>query len=212
MMKLHKHFIDFAKEEQWLSRMAQNGYAFNGVNSFNRYFFNKIEPNYYNYKIDYRMFRNADDYKDYCTLFDDCGWKHISGSKSSGKQYFVQIDPNASTDIFSDSASKASRYRRLSKYWLSLSSVSSIYFITFLQLNKIDVNNFINIKSLYLTPGLWERSGFWFWFGLLFETPFVILRNFMWLIFLIVLMIFLYYTCKSYYLYYKYLKETEVKK
>ena len=59
-------------------------------------------------KIDFRKFRRTDDFIDYCTMFEDSGWKHLAGTKSSGIQYFKRIDDAAGDDIFSDNNSKAS--------------------------------------------------------------------------------------------------------
>lgn len=85
MYKL-KFFIDFEKEEQWLEQMANEGYHLQ--NKFFGYHFRKGEPEKATIKIDFRMFKKKEDFIDYCTMFEDGGWKHLAGTKSSGVQYF----------------------------------------------------------------------------------------------------------------------------
>ena len=46
-------------------------------------------------------------------MFEDSGWKHIVGNKSSISQYFKKGRTNNEDDIFSDSNSKAGKYKRL---------------------------------------------------------------------------------------------------
>lgn len=53
-------------------------------------------------------------------LCEDSGWKHITCSKSSGNQYFKKISHNSDNDIFSDSISKASRYKIKSNICLTM--------------------------------------------------------------------------------------------
>ena len=53
----------------------------------------------------------------------------------------------------------------------------------------------------YYTPGLWERTGVGFWFGFLFETPFIFLRSSWWL--LLVMLLFGYSSIKARVLYNK---------
>lgn len=118
-MYVLKCFLDFTKEEKWLNEMASKGYKL--TNKSLRYKFKNIAPKDVIYRIDYRNFKSQKDFIDYCTLFEDSGWKHICGSKSSGNQYFEKISPNSQEDIFSDNLSKASRYKRASNIWLSSS-------------------------------------------------------------------------------------------
>jgi len=53
--------------------------------------------------------------------------------------------------------------------------------------------NIVDVRTWYLTPGLWQMQGEWFWKALLFETPFVLLRILPIYIFLIV---GIYYLCR----------------
>jgi len=50
-------------------------------------------------------------------MFEDFGWDFISGGKNSNIQYFKKIDGNIDDDIFSDTTSKAMKYKRLSEFW-----------------------------------------------------------------------------------------------
>jgi len=150
--------------------------------SFN-YEFRKVEPSNTIIKIDYRTFKNNRDFEDYLALFKDSGWEHISGSKYSGNQYFKTVNESGEADIFSDIPSKAARYKRLSNMWLTTAISYLPILIVLIMTKTIDVNVFFNPKSLYYTPGLWERTGISFWKAFLFETPFAVMRGFSWLFF-----------------------------
>jgi hypothetical protein len=198
-MYVFKCFLDFTKEEKWLNEMARKGYELTS-NSFG-YNFKKITPEEASYRVDYRKFKSQKDFIDYCTLFEDSGWKHISGSKSSGNQYFKKISPNSDEDIFSDNLSKASRYKRASNIWLSSSITYSSLLFIFVMTGAVRLEAFINPKSLYYTPGLWDKSGVDFWKSFLFETPFALSRGFIWLIFPVCISFYLYFIYKSNHLY-----------
>lgn len=51
------------------------------------YKFGSMEPEDVTVRIDYRIFKSKEDFVDYCTLFEDSGWKHLAGNKNSGVQY-----------------------------------------------------------------------------------------------------------------------------
>ncbi|MFD3136104.1 DUF2812 domain-containing protein, partial [Streptococcus agalactiae] len=52
-----------------------------------------------------KKYISKDDYANYITLFEDSGWKHISGSRWGGLHYFQKIKPETSSEIFSDQES-----------------------------------------------------------------------------------------------------------
>jgi len=183
-----KFFTSFEKEEQWLQDMARQGYAFTGK-SFG-YVFQLAQPENTVIKMDYRKFRKQADFEDYRALFEDSGWRHLSGTKSSGYQYFKKAAENGDEDIFSDVDSKAARYKRLSDMWISLASAFIPIFAVLISTGSINSAALFNPKLLYYTPGLWEQSGAAFWRSFLFETPFAVGRGFIWL--LIPAMIILY--------------------
>ena len=154
--------------------MAKKGYKLESVGFGYKFTFAKVENN--TIRIDDRVFKNKGDFIDYCTLFEDSGWKHIVGSRYSGAQYFEKVDENSEDDIFSDSTSKAGKYKRVANRWIALVVCYLTLTLSFISNGQINVKSILNPKLLYYTPGLWERTGVPFWGGLLFETPFVILR------------------------------------
>ncbi|MFD2445005.1 DUF2812 domain-containing protein [Bacillus sp. CGMCC 1.16607] len=179
-MRKFKYFIDFDKEEKWLKKMAKQGYQLK-EKSFG-YKFSLSEPADTTIKIDYRKFKNQADFIDYCTLFEDSGWKHIVGKKNSGTQYFKKIDEEKEEDIFSDSISKAGKYKRLSKMFMETAVSFFPLFVVLLITDTIDIGAIFNPKQLYLTPGLWEMSELSFWKAFIFETPFALMRGISWLL------------------------------
>ena len=183
-----KCFIDHDKEEKWLNDMAKKGYEL--VDVFFTYKFRKAKPEDATIKIDFRKFKNKEDFIDYCTLFEDSGWKHLVGSKNSGAQYFKKVSEDSQEDIFSDTMSKAGKYKKLSNMWASLAIAYLPFLAVLISMRYINVNAMMNPKLLYLTPGLWEMNGLTFWRHFLFETPFAISRGFIWLLIPFVIIIY----------------------
>ncbi|CCO09627.2 DUF2812 domain-containing protein [Carnobacterium maltaromaticum] len=177
-MKKFKLFIDMKKEEQYLKEMAEKGWGLVKYSAYNRYTFEKIHPESLSYRIDYQMFKKKGDYIDYLTLFEDSGWKHISGSQSSGFHFFLpENDNNQDLDIFSDSQSSRARYKRLynqATLWVALMIV---YFILLQP-------SFENISSWYLAPTIWEYSGLQLVGMIVMQTFFVLIQLLPMLIFM----------------------------
>lgn len=194
-MHKFKFFIDFEKEEQWLEQMAYSGYHLQ--NAFFGYQFQREEPETATIKIDFRKFKSKEDFVDYRTLFDDSGWKHIAGTKSSGIQYFKKIDATAGKDIFSDNHSKATRYKRYSNMFLELAISYLPLLVVFYLTDIINFNAFVNPKELYLTPGLWDKTGSSFWSSFLFETPFALMRGLGWSFIPLAIIFYLFFSYKS---------------
>jgi len=194
-MKMFKFFINFDKEEQWLNEMAKKGYKF--TNKSFGYEFQPAEPENAVIKIDYRTFNKKADFEDYRALFEDSGWKHIAGTKSSGAQYFIKIDENGNDDIFSDADSKARRYKRISQMWISLATSFIPIFVVLITTGSIDAKALLNPKLLYYTPGLWESTGADFWRAFLFETPFVLFRSFFWAFIPIMIVLYFIFAYKA---------------
>jgi hypothetical protein len=170
-MRKLKVFWDFEKEEQYLDEMAAQGHILKNYSSLGVYHFIDGQPQQLNYKIDYRTFSTRAEFENYVALFEDAGWRHVCGTKWNGSQYFLPASEQAGTDIFSDRASAAERYKSL--YEMCITSIA--IFVCYL------VTSFLNLHGHlaqlgFLTPGLWERSGAAFWEGFFFELPFVILR------------------------------------
>ncbi|MBT2578243.1 DUF2812 domain-containing protein [Bacillus sp. ISL-8] len=170
-----KFFLDFEKEEKWLEEMAWKGYQLKS-NTFG-YRFRIAEPEDATIKIDHRIFNRRKDFINYCTLFEDSGWKHIAGNWWSGTQYFKKVDEESEDDIFSDQMSRAGKYKRLSKTFLELAICYLPLLILIMFNNTIDLGAILNPKDLYYTPGLWGMHGAAFLGSFLFETPFALMRG-----------------------------------
>lgn len=179
-MKKFRFYVNLTKEEKWLNELASIGWELDRKRTI--YGFRKTSPNNTIIKIDYRNFKTKDDFQNYVTFFKDCGWQHIAGTKTSGKQYFKKIDERADDDIFSDVFSNAARYKKLSNMWLTLAVSYIPLFISLVLTKAIDIAAVLNPKLLYYTPGLLQRTGTSFWRAFLFETPFAMMRGFFWLI------------------------------
>ncbi|MER2089634.1 MAG: DUF2812 domain-containing protein, partial [Sporosarcina sp.] len=161
-MHKFKFFIDFEKEEQWLEQMANNGYHLQ--NTLFGYQFKREKSETATIKIDFRKFRRKEDFIDYCTMFEDSGWKHLAGSKISGMQYFKKTGDTDGDDIFSDNNSKAATYKRYANMSFELAMSFLPLLVVFYLADIIDFKAFINPKELYFTPGLWDKTGTSFWF------------------------------------------------
>lgn len=195
MMYKIKFFLDFQKEEKWLESMANKGYHFQ--RTFMGYHFQRGNSKMETIKIDFRKFRKREDFIDYCTLFEDSGWKHLAGSKSSGMQYFKKVEDSAGDDIFSDPNSKAARYKRYAKMCNELALSFIPFLLIFFLSDTISIKGFINPKDLYFTPGLWDKEGVSFWFSFLFETPFALMRGYAWSFIPITIILYLFFGYKS---------------
>ncbi|MFY9115338.1 MAG: DUF2812 domain-containing protein [Dethiobacteria bacterium] len=197
MINRQKLFHDFDKEERWLASMAGQGYEFVSKNCLGVYRFRNSKPKDTVIRIDYRNFKHEADFADYKVLFEDSGWKHIAGSKNSGAQYFKRLSNSADDDIFSDQASKAGRYRRLSHMYFSLAAVFLPLLAGLLASGAINIQAFLNPKLLYQTPGLWEKTAADFWRAFLFETPFAVLRGLAFLAFPAMVAFSLFYAIRA---------------
>ncbi|MCM3629338.1 DUF2812 domain-containing protein [Paenibacillus glycanilyticus] len=195
-MKKIKFFTNFNEEENWLNDMARQGYQFTKKTSFS-YEFESQKPENAIIKMDYRTFKKREDFEDYCALFEDSGWEHIAGTKSSGYQYFKKADKQGSIEIFSDVDSKAGRYKRLSDMWVLLACSFIPILAALISTDTIDPGVMLDPKSLYFTPELWDLNGAAFWRAFLFETPFALFRGFFWIILPVMIMIYLYFAVKA---------------
>lgn len=187
-----KFFVDIEKEENWLRSMSSEGWSFSRRGMFG-YWFYRANQEEQIYRIDYRSFSKREDYEDYIYLFDDAGWDHIDGSRFSGYHYFASKQGNPDNDIFSDDAARNARYARLAKTWSCFLITYLALFIISIVNGSVDPQALLDPKSLYFTPGLWSREGLSFFASFLFETPFVIMRNAMWLFFPIMIALIIYY-------------------
>jgi len=199
-MKKFKIFINFEKEEKWLEQMASQGWLLKKQSFF--YTFIPVAPGEANIKIDYRYFSKNEDFQEYLSLFEDSGWQHIAGTKMSGNQYFKRACENSNEDIFSDSTSRAGRYKRVANMMLTvIILLLPFIIISIFQGTLFNINVLINPKTLYYTPGLWERSGPEFWSAFMFETPFALMRGFSGVILSMLILAYLFLTVRSWIIY-----------
>ncbi len=195
-MKKYKFFTNFDEEENWLNDMARKGCRFTRKSSFG-YEFEAEKPESATIKMDYRTFKKREDFEDYCALFEDSGWEHIAGTKSSGYQYFKKVGSQGNDEIFSDVDSKAGRYKRLSDMWATLAISFIPILAALIATDTIDPGILLDPKSLYFTPGLWDLNGAAFRRAFLFETPFALLRGFSWIAFPALIMLYLYFAYRA---------------
>ncbi|WDM23225.1 DUF2812 domain-containing protein [Paenibacillus polymyxa] len=195
-MKKYKFFTNFDEEENWLNDMARQGYRFTKKTSFG-YKFEPDKPANVTIKIDHRTFKKRADFEDYSALFEDSGWEHIDGTKSSGYQYFKKVDNQGNEEIFSDVDSNASRYKRLSDMWATLAISFLPILAALISTDAIDPGILLDPKLLYFTPGLWDLNGSDFWGAFFFETPFALFRGFTWIILPALITLYLYFAFKA---------------
>lgn len=174
-------FSNLEKEEEWLNKLSAEGWAFDSKNLC-IYKFKKTECVDAVYKIDCRVFSNKSDYLEYLSLFADAGWRHISGSRFSGYQYFDSTLNNGNCEIFSDAETKAARYHRLSRLSAFSFLLAALLLVATIFNARIDLPAMLRPSSFYYTPGLWSREGISFWIGFLVETPFALMRGYGWLL------------------------------
>lgn len=200
-MFVFKLFLDYSKEEKWLNEMAKKGCQLDKVTV--GYHFHQAEPEDSRIRIDFRYFRNRAEYVDYCTLFEDSGWKHIAGTRQSGLQYFKRMSAASNEDIFSDNESRAQRYIRSSRLWIYFAVFVFVCMVSLISTGGVDFKALVNPRLFYLTPGLWERTGEEFWRAFWFETPFAAFRAFLLFFYPVSILVYLMAAVKARRLYQK---------
>lgn len=195
-MRKFKFFTNFDAEEKWLNDMARQGLRLTRKTMLG-YEFEPGKPDQATIKIDYRPFKKREDFEDYRALFEDSGWEHIAGTKSSGYQYFRKANRQGSEEIFSDVDSKAGRYKRLSDMWATLAMTFVPILAALISTGAIDAGVLLDPQSLYYTPGLWELQGADFWRAFLFETPFALFRGLTWLVLPVMTVLYLYFAFQA---------------
>jgi Protein of unknown function (DUF2812) len=117
--KVSKKFNDFAKEEQWLQNMLDDGWILKSYDSEDmddcQYIFEPIQHNRQKngtYKIDYRIFYKKDTFQEYNSIFEDAGWAPLAKNKEYFKHIFYTDAPHANRSIFSDTESYKEREKR----------------------------------------------------------------------------------------------------
>lgn len=198
----HKLFFNPKKEEEWLEKLRMQRYQLINVRTWTcRYEFRKVnnQDDLPVVKIDYRNFKKRDEFENYIAMFEDSGWKHIAGTKSSVVQYFERSNSAAGDDIFSDAESKAGFYKRISNLWFEMFAVYCPLAIIFQTQGLFNFRSIFHLKELYYTPGLWEMDGAEFWSSFLFETPFALMRGLSTWLFLLIILMYAWFGIKSLY-------------
>lgn len=175
MVKTKLFTGNIEKTEKWINQYVEQGFRLEKVDEIWKSFrFVKLPEGERGgqVKIDWRIFQKEEDFRDYIALFEDCGWKHIGGTKASGMQYFERRDEMAGEHIFSDTVSKAERYKRVANMWLSFVIAYLPVLVVFYCMGFLKLPQLSNWKDFYYTPGLWEKTGVRFLGSFLFETPF----------------------------------------
>lgn len=170
-MRKFKIFLDFEKEEQYLNDMVKKGYHLKKYSAFGFYYFTYGEKQDLKYHIDYRTFKNKKDFEDYKAMFEDFGWEHVYGTRTSANQYFLPKNNGVDDNIFSSKESAAARYKKLYEMCIMSMCWAALYFFIVLICNEFKLSNLG-----FLTPGLWEKTGDELIRAVLFELPFVVLR------------------------------------
>ena len=174
-MRKLRLFLDFNREEEWLNREAGEGHLLSRVDT-PVYWFREVDPGTAVVRIDYQPSMSESDYNDYVSLFADSGWQLLSGprkqrsSHKAGPEYFVSFDKDSSADIFSDTSSRAERYKRSATRLYTLGGLLLILSVAILSAG----GDLFSPQEWYRTPGLWDLSGLDFLGRFLFETLFVV--------------------------------------
>lgn len=171
MMKKFRMFIDTRKEEKWLNEMVQNGWICKKVNTVGMYYFEKTGISNQVIRLDSQSFKSTESYQQYIQLYEDYSWQHIGGSRWSSSQYWAK-STDGLDELFSDTASEKAYLQRLMSYYSSFTL--SLLFFTFILFKN--TTQYVNLKSAYFTPGLWDKEGINFLTAFLFETPFAFSR------------------------------------
>ena len=106
------------QEENWLSRMAAEGYHLDKPVFPCVYRFEIGQPADITYRLDYPVLKNRDR-QSYLQLFEDAGWEHAGDM--NGWVYFRRTAvQGVEAQIFTDAESKIQKYQRLVTYLATL--------------------------------------------------------------------------------------------
>lgn len=167
-MKKFRLFMDIQKEENWLNKMAKQGWLCRHVSSIGIYHFEQTAATDQVIRIDYQTFKTKEAKNRYIELYEEYGWKHLGGT---GTQYWLK-PADGMDELFSDNTSQKAYLRRLLEYY---GTSTLIFFVLTIALFN-NFSQYRNLKDAYFTPGLWDKEGLNFLFAFLFETPFAVLR------------------------------------
>ena len=173
-MKKFKIFFDIEKEEKWLNAMLQKGWLCTHANTFGFYYtFQKTADIDQVIRIDHQNGLKKEARQNYLQLHEDFGWRTIKTNVSTSTYYWVKRK-DGRDDLFSDDYSQIAKYKRFMKSSATWAVIFFVYSMFFNTSDNFPV--FFDLKSAYLTPGLWDKEGNSFLFAFLFETPFALMR------------------------------------
>ncbi len=163
----HKLFTSLQEEEHWINSIQSEGYQLVKVTPWTAtYHFEKCSRTPHPVRLDFHEHIAKGEYSNYLSLFEDCGWQPIQGSRRCGIHYFQQTIETSSTEIFLIPNRKSILFT-LPKLCLLLFRIISDFIFIHYQVGLQNGYTLWNPKSWYLTPGLWERTGTSF--GLVFS-------------------------------------------
>jgi hypothetical protein len=143
------------KKEAWLSEMAGQGWHLRSTR-IHFFTFEKGAPAEVVYKLDYHRLRSSER-EEYVGLFRSSGWEHVC--ECSGWQYFrTPAVAGASPDIFSDTESKAAKYRRLLGGLMILIPIMSITVNNLLRNTRTNAPYYLTMAALTVMVLLWSYS------------------------------------------------------
>ena len=105
--------FEYDKEEQYLRQMHNNGWRFTGVTGIGTYHFEQCEPEDVIYRLDYKNFKQTEEYMQ---LTKDFGWECFT--KCVGWLYFrkpVQADEEEAEELFSDNISRVEMAQQVAR-------------------------------------------------------------------------------------------------
>jgi hypothetical protein len=115
------------QEEAWLTRMAAEGWHLRRV-TIGCYTFEQGEPAVVAYRQDYRRLTGAE-LEEYLGLFRDAGWERVA--TLANWHYFRKAAPEGPLpDIFSDTASRVDKYRRVLGVLVVILALNVVILIT----------------------------------------------------------------------------------
>jgi hypothetical protein len=121
---------DDEREERWLSEMARCGWHLRRP-ALLRFAFDHGAPAEVVYKLDYNILK-GDDRAEYLGLFRAAGWEHV-GDIANWHYFRTAAAAGAAPDIFTDTESRAGKYRRLLLLLLALFPIVLMSFLRLLQ-------------------------------------------------------------------------------
>jgi hypothetical protein len=101
-------------EEEWLGKMSAKGLHLISPGFPGIYTFSVGQPKDYVYRLDYRTFYKKDR-EEYLKLFRDAGWEYL-GQLASWQYFRKEAKIDETPEIFTDTQTKISKYRRLITY------------------------------------------------------------------------------------------------